>query len=188
MEMGPLEKRVLASRPWGFLTRQLVVPWVLSFAELPSRGDVLELGGGGGHAARALAERFPDWRLTVTDLDPEMVERARARLAPLAGRVRVEPADATALPYADASFDLVLATFVWHHVGLWERATGEARRVLRPRGRLVLADLLASRLDPAGHGAYRLGELREALARAGFRRWRVRRGPGPWYRAVAEAP
>ena len=79
-----------------------------------------------------------------------------------------------------------------HHVGEWERALGEARRVLRVEGRLILADLLSTffapppirRLFPPER-TYPLEELRRTLSREGFKRCRL-----PFmnlgYRPVAE--
>ncbi len=152
---------------------------------------MLELGCGNGFEAEALAERFPGWRLTATDFDRGMVAATAGRLARFGERVRVERADATALPYEDGSFDLAFAVFVWHHVGIWREATFEARRVLREGGSLVLADVR----HPLAHepdrgilaGTYGLEALRRAIADAGFRRMRLGTGAGPWYRLVAQA-
>lgn len=188
MEMQGFEKSVLASGVWAAFSRAVVVPWVLRYTELPAEADALELGAGAGADAEVLAARFPRWRLTVTDYDTEMVERARPRLARFGERVRLEQADASALRYPDGSFDVVAAFLVWHHVGVWPQATAEARRVLRPGGLLVLADVLDPWRLLHGFGSYRLSELREAIAAAGFRRYKIDVGPRPWYRLVAEAP
>lgn len=189
--MQGLERRLLASRAWAAFSRGVVVPWVAAFARFPAEADVLELGCGNGFEAEAFAERFPGWGLTATDLDPEMVAATTARLARFGDRVRVERADAAVLPYADRSFDVAFAVFVWHHVGIWREATAEAHRVLRGGGRLVLADVR----HPLSHepdsgiltGTYGLDALRRAVAEAGFRRIRLRTGLGPWYRLVAQA-
>jgi len=188
MEMEPLEKWMLRTPPWRWFSRRVVVPWTVSYAALPPDADVLELGAGSGAEAEALAERFPGWRLRVTDFDQEMVERARRKLSRFGDRVSVERADAASLDYPDASFDVVIAMLVWHHVGVWQEATLEARRVLRPAGLLVLADVLDPWRLLHGFGTYSLRELRDAFARSGFRRWKLDVGPRPWYRLVAEAP
>jgi SAM-dependent methyltransferase len=191
--MQSSEKWFLATPAWGLFARRVIVPWVVSFAELAARADVLDLGCGGGWEVEALAERFPGWRLIATDYDPDMVALARGRLAPFGDGVTVEQADATALEYADGSFDLVVAVLVWHHVGAWEKATAEVARVLRPGGRLLLADLLApSSGGPTrnlfAHATYTLPALESALADAKFRRWRVRTLARVLYRLLAEKP
>lgn len=54
----------------------------------------------------------------------------------------MQHADATSLPLVDESFDFVFSFIMLHHVIEWERALGEAARVLKPGGRLVVYDLL----------------------------------------------
>jgi SAM-dependent methyltransferase len=190
--MQGFEKAVLGSRAWGAVSRRFIVPWLSDFARFPSRADVLEVGTGGGFNAQALLARFPGWRLVATDYDPDMVERATGRLGPFRSRVTVEQADATSLPYPEARFDIVIAIGVWHHVGVWEKATSEAGRVLRPKGRLVLADLLSGFFRGPNRSLfpperpYPLDDLRSALAESGFDRWRVRATRDLWYRLVAE--
>ena len=69
---------------------------------------MLDLGTGTGKAALLVAERFPAAEIVGVDLAPAMVEEARRLLpAELAGRVRFEVADASALPFPDGAFDLV---------------------------------------------------------------------------------
>jgi|SRR5919109_2857723 SAM-dependent methyltransferase len=192
MEMEGFEKRILASRSYGWFSRTALVPWLVRFAGLPERADVLELGCGSGWNAEGLLRHFPGWRYTATDYDPDMVELARRRLRGFDDRVAVEQADATSLQYPEGSFDVVVAIGVWHHVGVWEKATLEAGRVLRDGGKLVLLDLLQeffgcvnSRLFPPMR-AYRLEDLADALADAGFRRFRSRRTGKRVYRLLAE--
>jgi len=191
MQMRGVEKLLLASPAWAVLTGRVFIPMLLAGVDLPAQAEMLELGCGAGGETEALARRFPRWRITATDYDPDMVRRAAGRLAYLGDRIRVARADATDLPYPDGTFDLVVAVHVWHHVGAWRTATAEAHRVLRSGGALLLADLAvpdvvasrAPRLVPSG--TYRLAELRAALSASGFtghvRGGRVR----GWYRVLA---
>ena len=76
---------------------------------MPAPAHVLDLGTGTGVVALALAERYPAAEVTGIDLSPGMVEEARQKLSPeLAGRVRFEVGDASALEYPDGAFDLVV--------------------------------------------------------------------------------
>ncbi len=70
---------------------------------------ILDLGTGTGLAARLLARRFPSAEVVGVDLSPLMVDEARRRLPDeLRGRVRYDVADASALPFVDGEFDLVV--------------------------------------------------------------------------------
>jgi len=191
MEMRGLEKWLLSSPAWAAFTSRVVVARLWAGAALTERADVLQLGCGAGGETEGLAPRFPYWRITATDYDPDMVARAAQRLAFLGERVRVERADATRLPYPDGAFDLAVAVHVWHHVGDWRAATAEAHRVLRPGGALLLADFVVPagmarrfpRLAPPG--TYTLAEVRTTLSTCGFTPdLRTGRG-GLWYRALA---
>ncbi|MGE7413468.1 class I SAM-dependent methyltransferase [Methylobacterium tarhaniae] len=74
-------------------------------------GRVLETACGTGQLTRRLAASLPaGTAITATDLSPAMLERATTGL-PEGSGVALRPADAQALPFADASFDLVLCQF-----------------------------------------------------------------------------
>jgi SAM-dependent methyltransferase len=92
----------------------------------------LDLGGGDGRLGAELAAE----ELTVADVSTVALERARRRL-PDAVTVPLEP-DAP-LPLPDSHFDLVLCADVLEHVHDVQLLLSEARRVLRPSGRLALA-------------------------------------------------
>ncbi len=105
-------------------------------------GSVLELGGGSGAMAAEILRRFPEVTLTLSDLDPSMLMRARETLEPFGERAMVEEADATSLPFADHEFDAVVSFVMLHHVGAWETALAEATRVLKPSGLLLVSDFV----------------------------------------------
>lgn len=95
----------------------------------PGRG-LADVGGGTGNYALAL--KRAGWEPVVVDRSPEMLARAAAK------GLEVVEADAQALPFADESFDAVTMISMLHHVEDRPRALSEARRILRPGGRLVL--------------------------------------------------
>jgi ubiquinone/menaquinone biosynthesis C-methylase UbiE len=149
--MAPFEQGFCRSAPWRWFAGNVALPWALQGAQLS--GDVLEIGSGSGAMAAELVRRFPNVCLTATDYDESMVEAARERLHEFGERVEVQRADATLLPFPDASFDAVVSFIMLHHVIDWEKALAEAVRVLRPNGRLVGFDLLASRTMQLFHRA-----------------------------------
>src|SRR5690348_11440153 len=97
-----------------------------------SPGAVLEIAAGTGVVARALAPRLsPSARYVVTDLNQPMLDYAASRQA---GDARIEwrQADALALPFAEAAFDLVCCQFGAMFFPDRPAAYRETRRVLRP--------------------------------------------------------
>ena len=112
------------------------------------RGVVLEVGAGTGvnvaHYPKAVT------RIVLAEPDPHM--RAKlARRVSAADDARIETSDASvdALPWADGSFDAVVATLVLCTVDDPARALAEVRRVLAPGGRLVYLEHVAADHDPA---------------------------------------
>ncbi len=103
-------------------------------------GRVLELGLGTG----LNLPLYGDVELVAVEPDPHMRKRAEARAAREGRRVDIVTAGAEALPFADASFDTVVATFVFCTIPDVERAAAEALRVLRPGGRLLFAEHVLS--------------------------------------------
>jgi ubiquinone/menaquinone biosynthesis C-methylase UbiE len=167
--MSRLAQAFCRSAPWRAFAGRVVLPWALHGVEL--HGDVLEIGCGSGAMAAEMAQRFPGIRLTATDYDESMVAVATLRLAE---RADVRQADATSLPFADATFDRVVTFVMLHHVMAWEQALAEIARVLRPGGILVGYDLLADGIGGRINGreegtrVMRAAELRDELARLPF--------------------
>ncbi|MGJ4927942.1 class I SAM-dependent methyltransferase [Bradyrhizobium sp. HKCCYLS2038] len=124
---------------------QLLVPLIFTpYAEDLARRiatdrprDVLETAAGTGAVTRVLhAQLSPEVRITATDLNPPMLAQAKTHLAG-ADRIKFQPADALALPFADASFDRVVCQFGVMFFPDRIKGYSEARRVLRPGGRFV---------------------------------------------------
>lgn len=190
-EMSALEGALCRSAPWTLVTSRVVLPWALQGRR--PHGELLELGAGAGAMAAATANRFPDLRITVTDVDPAMVHAAHHRLRGQP-HIRVEHADVTALPYDDHSYDYVASYLMLHHVIDWRRALIEVARVLRPGGTFVGYDLTETRLarwvhraDQSPHKLIPPAPFESALIRAGFGNITIqRRLGGHVMRFVAE--
>jgi len=171
--MTRVEAAVCRSRPWRTFTGRVVLPWALQGFE--PDGHILEIGAGSGAMAHEVLARHPGVTMTVTDFDPDMVRAARSRLADFGDqRVTARHADATALPFADGTFDAVFSWIMLHHTLEWEKALNEAVRVARAGGHVVGYDLLSTRplrlVHSSGGGdsahvrMMRLAELRAAVA------------------------
>ena len=144
--------------------------------------DVLDLGCGSGTLAIAIAAAPGRHRVTGIDGDPEILGIARAK--PSAEDVELVEGMADKLPFDDASFDRVVTSLLLHHLEppVKRKALEEAHRVLRPGGRLHVADfgrsqdplmrllfaglqVLDGRSNTADHPA---GRLPAMIADAGF--------------------
>src|ERR1051326_3013605 len=102
-----------------------------------SPGSVLEIAAGSGVVTRALAPKLPhDASYTVTDLNQPMVDYARSRQPPDT-RINWRQADALALPFEDATFDLVCCQFGAMFFSNRTSGYREARRVLKPGGHFL---------------------------------------------------
>jgi ubiquinone/menaquinone biosynthesis C-methylase UbiE len=102
-----------------------------------SPGAVMEIAAGTGVVTRALAPRLPPAaRYVVTDLNQPMLDYARSQQAPDA-RIAWQQADAMALPFDDAAFDLVCCQFGAMFFPDRVAAYREARRVLKPGGHFL---------------------------------------------------
>ena len=120
---------------------------------LDSLGDVdapclLDVGTGTGLALHSLARANPDGWTDGVDLTPAMLRRAHQRLKRMShGRYRLHQARATALPFANSTFDAVFSSYLIDVLPDDQvvPALREMRRVLRPHGRLVLVYLAPPR-------------------------------------------
>lgn len=160
-------------------TRGKLVVWRRELARLGLRGDerLLDLGCGRGAVLIEAARRLPGGRAVGVDLwrsqdqsgnDPALT-MANARAVGVGDRVELHTGDMTALPFPGCSFDVVTSALAIHNIATVEgrqQALDEALRVLRPGGRLLIADFR--------HNA----EYRRYLG-AGARSRTF--GPGYWY-------
>ncbi|MEZ4384558.1 MAG: class I SAM-dependent methyltransferase [Nannocystaceae bacterium] len=170
--LGALGYRVLTEQP---LWRRQIAGLVDHFDPSLARPRVLDLGCGPGVSSFVLAEALgPDAAVTGVDISAAMIERATrlhaARHRELT-RLRFLRADALALPFADASFDVVTGHSFLYIIGDRARALREIARVLAPGGRLVLMEPArdGSLVDAAVRAAPRLAAaLREPQASVRF--------------------
>lgn len=174
------EPRGLAGRAVGrLLLPANRAPYALALDALETQpsDDVLEVGFGPGAGLAALA-RATAGRVAGLERSVAMMRMAarRNRAALAAGRMELRPGDAAALPWPDASFDRVLMVNVAYFFGPDGREIAEARRVLRPGGRLALyvthRDTMRAWPFAASdtHRVFRTIELRALLLAGGFAR------------------
>lgn len=172
---------------------------VLDRAAVAPGDAVLDVGcGTGTQALLTLARVLPGGSVIGLDINPRMIAAARRKICRAGAAIEVVQGDATALPFDADRFDVVMVTTVLHMIATPEHPTclAEARRVLKPGGRLVLIDYagkletrrhMSARHGP--HGRFDLHELRDVVAEAGFEA--IREGDLGWLSLsylVAERP
>ncbi len=116
---------------------------------------VLDMGCGRGAVLTAVARRLTTGRVTGVDIWSTMDQSGNARdvalrnalLEGVNDRVHIETADMRALPFSDATFDVVVSSLAIHNIRSnadRRRAIAEGFRVIKPGGRMVIADIRAT--------------------------------------------
>jgi SAM-dependent methyltransferase len=194
---------VVAGQVWAFLPvpfllacagsclyttlRGKFVVWAEMLDQVGLRGEerILDLGCGRGAVLLLAAQHLTTGRAVGVDLwrcgdqsgNAADATRRNAVAEGVADRVELHTADMAALPLADENFDLVVSSLALHNIpgrAGREKAIAEAVRVLRPGGRLLIADLWATR-DYQAHLA-KLGMNNVSRRSLGWRFW----WGGPW--------
>jgi ubiquinone/menaquinone biosynthesis C-methylase UbiE len=168
---------------------------------------ILDVGSGAGHASYAVA-RAGAKKVVAYDLSTDMLAVVAAQAA-ARGHAAIETlaGPAERLPFADASFDVVVTRFSAHHWLDWRRALSEIARVLVSHGALIAIDVVAPEvplfdtalqtlelLRDASHVRnYRGSEWRAALIEAGFAppkidRWKLALEFHSWVARIATSP
>lgn len=119
-------------------TLQIVGETLCEALDLRAGQQVLDVAAGNGNATLAAARRWCD--VTSTDYVPALLESGRVRAQAEGHAVKFKEADAEALPFADASFDVVLSTFGVMFTPNQAQAASELARVCKPGGRIGLAN------------------------------------------------
>jgi ubiquinone/menaquinone biosynthesis C-methylase UbiE len=136
----------------------------IDLASLQPGDRVLDVGCGTGTLAIEAQQRVGPSGL-VRGIDPgtQQIARARAKAARLGSPIEFQLGVIEHLSFPDQTFDAVLSTIMMHHLpdDLKRRGLAEIFRVLKPGGRLVIADFLSRE----GH---RVGPVRPGAAESGF--------------------
>jgi len=168
-----------AQEAHGGRARELY-PLIIERALAAGFSDLLDIACGTGAMLSAVAEVAPDANLAGVDLSAGMLEIAANRLGE---RALLMKADATTLPYDDASFDVITCNHAFHHFPAPTAALREWHRVLRPGGTVIIGEnrrpflkrlywnIMFKTRDTRGDVKfYSQGELMRLLGNAGFER------------------
>jgi SAM-dependent methyltransferase len=119
-------------------TLQIVGEQLCEALDVRAGARVLDVAAGNGNATLAAARRGCD--VTSTDYVPALLEAGRARAQAEGHAIQFRQADAEALPFPEASFDVVMSTFGVMFTPDQPKAASELARVCKPGGRIGLAN------------------------------------------------
>jgi len=124
------------------ITHQGLLDRLLQLAQLKNGDLVLDVGTGTGWLAIRCALEMEGGQIIGVDITPEMLAQAalNAERVGVRERVHFAPASAMSLPYPDGEFDVVLSSIALHHTTV-SQSLIEMMRVLKPGGRLAIADM-----------------------------------------------
>lgn len=147
-------------------------------ARLQPGESVLDVGCGTGTLAITAKKRVGSSGAVVgIDASPEMIERAKRKALKAGVEVQFQTAIVEALPFPDASFDVVFSTLMLHHLPrpVRELCAREMRRVAKPDGRIVAVDFATPARERKGlfarlhrHGHMTLRDIVALLTEAGM--------------------
>ncbi len=189
MLLNRIEKLMMNNPVRAALQRRYEAPKLVAMGGTMQGGRALELGCGRGVGAEIILERFGAEHVDAFDLDPDMVARARERLARFGDRVRLWVGDAEHIDAPDGAYDAVFDFGIIHHIPRWRGALAEIQRVLRPGGTFyaeeVLRDFIAHPvwrrvLDHPLEDRFDAEEFARAIEAAGLRPHETRT-LGPWF-------
>jgi ubiquinone/menaquinone biosynthesis C-methylase UbiE len=134
-------ERLYVNSPLRLAAQYLEVQWFTKRRPIDAGGIILEIGCGRGAGAGFIFEEFKPSRLYLSDLDPEMVKKARAYLD---YKKQINTffcqTDATDLPFGKQRFDAVFGFGFLHHVPQWRSSLAEVVRVLKTGGAYYLVE------------------------------------------------
>ena len=147
MKLNAVEKVLMNNPVRSAVQRWYEVPLLRDIGGSTCGERVLEIGCGRGVRTEQILRRFDAASVIAIDLDPDMVRRARARLARFESRCELRVGDASVLDFGDDSFDAVFDFGIIHHAPNWRAGLAEVHRVLKPGGRFYFEEVTSHALN-----------------------------------------
>jgi ubiquinone/menaquinone biosynthesis C-methylase UbiE len=139
-------------------------------AEIKPGFRVLDIGCGTGSMAIVVKRTHPETEVVGIDPDPDALAVSKRKVKRAGLSIEFDRGFADHMPYADASFDRVFSSFMFHHLDPDEKTAtlGEIRRVLKPGGSLHLLDFVREHsvhcgTKEHGHLIHRRGPVAERI-------------------------
>ncbi len=137
--LTPFYDRVINLLAYGKAFKRMA----LELSEITDGEKVLDVGCGSGTLLIEVKTRYPNSDVIGIDPDKKILQLAEKKLEQAGVKARLVQGFAQELPFPSASFDLVISTLIFHHLSssVKVEATRDIYRVLKEKGRFLLADL-----------------------------------------------
>ena len=157
--------RKMFERSYGFPGKE-----ALAFLNLSGTEMVLDAGSGSGFYTFMLADTLRNGKILALDQSPEMLEELarRVRKKRINRRVEVLECDIRDIPLADAVADAAVSIFVWHYLPDPAGAADELFRLLKPGGRVFIADFPGDAVEGGHLGCPTVQDMKVLLEQSGF--------------------
>ena len=136
--MQTFEKKLVNSKLTTWLHKHIIFPSFFNFIRIELDGKTLEIGCGIGKTTEQLAKRYNKLKIIAIDYDKEQIEQAMRNNHK---NIIFQQGDATKLQFGNDSFDYVIETNTFHHIKDYQKAIGEAHRILKSKGVFYVMDI-----------------------------------------------
>ena len=179
MKLNKLEFLLMNNSIRNLIQKHIEVRRLRKCSTLSPNKIVLEIGCGTGNGSKLIKKYFQAKSVYATDLDKKMIDIAKKRNKD--NSISFEVQNATTLKYKDNYFDAVFDLGVIHHIPNWKDCLKELKRVLKPKGHLIIEDLsietfstplgklMKKSLDHPYHSMYKEDEFLQHLQKIGFK-------------------
>jgi len=139
MKLNKLEFFLMNNPLRNLIQEHIEMKRLRKYSSLGADKTLLEIGSGTGNSSRLIKKYFHTKRIYSIDLDEKMVAIARKNNKD--DSISFEVQNASTLSFKDNSFDAIFDLGVIHHIPDWKKCLLELRRVLKPKGQLIIEDL-----------------------------------------------
>src|SRR3989344_8793773 len=139
MKLNKIEFLLMNNPIRNLIQEYIEVKRLRKWSNLPPNKTVLEIGCGTGNGSKLIKKYFQAKRIYATDLDKRMIDIAKNGSKD--DSISFEVQNAAKLKDKDNYFDAVFGLGVIHHIPNWKDCLKELRRVLKPKGQLIIEDL-----------------------------------------------
>ena len=139
MKLNRIEFLLMNNSIRNLIQKHIEIKRLRKLSNLSPNKAVLEIGCGTGNGSKLIKKYFQTDRIYATDLDKRMIDIAKKKNKD--DSISFEVQSATKLKYKNNNFDAIFDLGVIHHIPNWKDCLKELKRVLKPKGQLIIEDL-----------------------------------------------